>query len=71
MNQSLLHPHEHEYIRNNSQNRHLVDNAYVPKELTVRGNRYVFYLTERKLQVISKQVDKTKCLVGKEGWTIQ
>ena len=68
----LFRQHEVDYIKSNTEYHHLVESAYVPKEITTdTGNRYVFYIRSGKLQVISKQVDKSQCYIGKEGWTMQ
>jgi nitrogenase molybdenum-iron protein alpha/beta subunit len=64
--------HEIDYIKENTQKKHLVEDAYVPKEIiTDTGNRYIFYLRDGKLTVLSKQVDKSKCAIGEGGWTMQ
>ena len=68
MPKRLFRQHEIDYIKSNSENQHLVDVAYVPKEVTTdTGKRYIFYLRDGRLDVFSKQVERSECTIAK--WT--
>jgi hypothetical protein len=56
MNKRLFLQHEIDYIKSNTQKKHLVENVFVPKEIVAdTGNRYVFYLRDEKLDVFSRK----------------
>ena len=67
----LLSLHEVNYIRSKGtlENRVSPD-AYVPKEIWIEDTRYVFFVEDDYVQVISRMADKSTCLHGPEDWIV-